>query len=325
MRYVSMPLLRSRWSLEIDLCRDMEKWAAQAMQKLGITPSGRKNSIYEYFNLQKRLVSRRPRKVVRAAEFQCPAGYERALAEFEERVRRGGNLVPFLSDRIRQADSTDDLLNDWNIYHFHLTRQFRKDGFAKRSDYELFAWITENTMYFIQVYPHNKPYLYATQELVRIVYSNWPQLLEPYHLKDVVSLAEDMDDEQYSMVREAHATTFVQVEENQVYGLIGGGYMSDGSSGDALRSADHWHNCMKHYEIILRENMSVILTTMEKAKDGPVITDLDVILWYFESTDDITLYEKNNQLGIQMLLEEGRIRVFKPMDDAIYRLDTLSD
>ena len=48
-------------------------------------------------------------------------------------------------------------------------------------------------------------------------------MLEKFHLKDVTGLTEKFGDEEYKQLREAHATTLVELGENQVFGLIGGG------------------------------------------------------------------------------------------------------
>lgn len=45
----------------------------------------------------------------------------------------------------------------------------------------------------IQVYPHKADFLYCKKELLNIVERNWPNLLEPYRLKDICSLNEQFD------------------------------------------------------------------------------------------------------------------------------------
>ena len=64
-------------------------------------------------------------------------------------------------------------MNDWNIVHFHLSRRFRDDGFVKRSNYQIFAWITDDCIYMIQVYPHKADFLYCKKELLNIVERNF--------------------------------------------------------------------------------------------------------------------------------------------------------
>ena len=77
----------------------------------------------------------------------------------------------------------------------------------------------------IQVYPHKADFLYCKKELLNIVERNWPNLLEPYRLKDICSLNEQFDDEQYEQIREAHISTLIQTENDKCYGFLGGGYM----------------------------------------------------------------------------------------------------
>lgn len=256
--------LLEQWSLEMDLIKDLELFMKKEMQRVGINPSNTRNILYEYFNMLKRIISIRPRRVVYSNEFQCPEEYKPALLEFEDNARKGKNLNKYQSDKITRPEESDDLLNDWNIVHFHLSRRFRDDGFAKRSNYQIFAWITDDCIYMIQVYPHKADFLYCKKELLNIVERNWPNLLEPYRLKDICSLNEQFDDEQYEQIREAHISTLIQTENDKCYGFLGGGYMSDGSSGEAVRNEFFWNNRLKICEDVIRRNMTSILQVIRE-------------------------------------------------------------
>ena len=124
--------------------------------------------------------------------------------------------ILFYKKNINEPEKSDDLLNDWNIYHFHLTKRFREDGFAKRSDYQIFAWVTADCIYMIQIYPHKEAHLYTKKELLKMIEENWPELLKPHHIKGAVRLSVQLDDEQYGVLRDAHATSFVELGENKV-------------------------------------------------------------------------------------------------------------
>lgn len=130
----------------------MESFIQKQMRRMNIMPSGMRSVMYEYFNTQKRVLFKIPRKVVYSEEFQCPVEYQEALLQFEQSARIGKDLNIYLSSQIKRSEKADGLLNDWNIYHFHLTRRFREDGFAKRSDYQIFAWVTNECIYMIQIY-----------------------------------------------------------------------------------------------------------------------------------------------------------------------------
>ena len=154
MRYRSSVLQPEEWTLDVDLVSDMQKMLSERLTKAGYQNVDPNRVMYQYFNAQKRIVEPKPRTVHRSREFVCPKPYEQALANFEAKVERGDSLIPYLSDKLVDASYSDGMLNDWNIYHFHLTNRFKDNGWAKRSDYELFAYVTDTDLYLIQVYEH---------------------------------------------------------------------------------------------------------------------------------------------------------------------------
>lgn len=139
MKYSSNLLRLVAWNLDIDLVSDMQTMLYKKLVKAGYRNVNLDRALYQYFNVQKRMVSRRSRKVHISKEFKCPELYEVALDNFVMKVESGDSLLPFLSNKLLDASYSDGMLNDWNIYHFHLTNRFNKDGWAKRSDYELFT------------------------------------------------------------------------------------------------------------------------------------------------------------------------------------------
>ena len=313
MLYKNHSLHKQSWSVEVDLNKDMQNLFKDRMAKSGLKPSSDKNCIYEYFNWQKRLIKQIPRTIEKSKEFFCPDEYSRALKEFENKILEGKQLAPYMSTSILKADYNDLMLNDWNIFHFHLTRQFREDGFAKRSNFELFAYFTEETAYFIQIYSHHKKNLYSTQEIIKIVYENWPQLIEKNRIKGALSLEEEIDDKNYEKLRKAHVTTFTQIGREKIFALIGGGYMSNGFSTEALRQADYWKETMRIREHILIENIGVILQSIKLVNDI-VYNNLVVHLIWFDSDGKITFAEETNSVIIQFDYKLGMIRVCKPSE-----------
>ena len=322
MRYRSSVLQPEEWTLDVDLVSDMQKMLSERLTKAGYQNVDPNRVMYQYFNAQKRIVEPKPRTVHRSREFVCPKPYEQALANFEAKVERGDSLVPYLSDKLMDASYSDGMLNDWNIYHFHLTNRFKDNGWAKRSDYELFAYVTDTDLYLIQVYAHRDPLLYWKKEILRIVYENWPQLLEPFHLKDVHSLVEKFGDEQYKEVREAHLTTFVELDEDLVFAMIGGGYMSDGSCGEAMRASDFWHNRLQIIEQAIVGDMKLLCGIIGQVSDRMerreeierVKNEYRIRLLWIESEQKFTFCEQNHRVVLQLNLEEGFWRACRPME-----------
>ena len=145
--------------------------------------------------------------------------------------------------------------------------------------------------------------------MIKIIHTNWPELLENYHMKGVQCLTEEIDDEMYNKIREAHISTAVQIAENEVYCLMGGGYMSNGASGEAMRISIRWHNRMCECEKMLKANKNIIFEFIQSAR-GKVDRNLEICLLTADSLDDITVIERKNRVGIQMLLKDGKFRFF---------------
>lgn len=311
MLYRSNPPYAFVWNLEMDLNADLGFLLKEDMKKKGISQIGQRDPLYEYFNLKKRTISIRPRRIVQSREFEYPQEYEQALGEFENAVMNGKNLNVYLTDSITTPAKSDALLYDWNIVHFHLTRRFREDGFAQRSNYQIFAWVTDDCLYMIQTYPHSMEYLYSQQEMLRIIEENWPQLLAPYRLHGVANLSEVFNDEEYSKLRKANVSTLVQTRENHVYGFMGGGYMSDGSSGEARRNANFWKNHLHICEQIIKDNMNNIISAIQSAR-GDISPDFEIRLVKLPiNADEMTVVEVRNFMGIQLLMKQKQLRIYR--------------
>lgn len=301
------------WSINIDLAQDFCKHMAHNITRMGYTYTSIKHAPVEFFNIQKMLIPAIPRQVKYSKEFVCPTGYEQALDEFVQKIEKGQSLRPFQSSGIKKSTNKDLLLSDWNIHHFHLTRRFYDDGFAKRSQFQIFAFITEDTAYLIQIYSHNEEYVYCRQEMINIIHNNWSELIEKNKLKGIVSLSEHITDAKYDILRKAHATTMVDLGDGNVYGLIGGGYASDGTSIEAVRNADYWHNRMVLCEKDIIANIYNILDGIYNLICKRINFNLDIELFMIND-EKFTLYEKNNKVMLEIDNIEGNIRICFPND-----------
>lgn len=304
MHYESTALSTHQWSLDIDLRADLRTMAYNRLLKQGFKDADPEKAVYQFFNMQKRQIEPRPRRVLFSAEFSYPEAYKLALDEFVEKVERGDNSLSYMSTRMTDPGYKDTLLYDWNIHHFHLSRRLRKDGFIKRSDYEIFAYVTADEMYLIQVYRHKAEHLLSQQEMVRIIHDNWPELIERIHLKGIDGLTETVDDAMYEIARDNSCTTFADLGPGQVYGMIGGGYASDRSSTEVVRWHDIWMGRMQVFEEIIKEQV-VWITEQTGSKE------LDVNLLWTEDADKVTMIEKNSGMILQIDMTENWLRVCK--------------
>ena len=147
-------------------------------------------------------------------------------------LAEGKSVNGFLSKSIDSATgkrSRDGLLWDFGLHHFHLSKQVDASGFVKRSDYLLFAIITQENAYFVDVRPHDDPENlgWVRQDLLRIVHSNWPELIERQVLRGVKG--NRLTDEQKKELRRKNINHVTERGDDAI-APIGGGMMADGSS-----------------------------------------------------------------------------------------------
>lgn len=147
-------------------------------------------------------------------------------------LAEGKNVNCFLSKGVSFATgkkSKDGLLWDFGMHHFHLSREVEQNGFVKRSAYLLFAIVTEENAYFVDVRRHPRPgdLGWVRQDLLRIVHSNWPQLLESKVLRGVNPPA--VTNEEKQELRNKNLNNATLIEDN-VVAPIGGGVTTAGTS-----------------------------------------------------------------------------------------------
>ena len=202
-----------------------------------------------YLEMLNRRIVPIPREVYFSEEIHNSLGSLRRKADMEQRgktaeawtalflirhlLTEGKDVNGFLSKRIDSATgkrSRDELLWDFGMHHLHLSRALELSGdFVKRSDYLLFAIITQEHAYFVDVRPHRDPQKlgWVRQELLKIVHLNWPELIEPNVLRGVKGAV--VTDEQKKELRRKNTNHVPELGGNAVAPL-GGGTMGDGSS-----------------------------------------------------------------------------------------------
>ena len=141
----------------------------------------------KWFEILERVVEPVPRTVHMSREMrislskQANSRKKQEAKDMVSKLRRrfelGKDVTPWLSRKIRE-DSTDQMLLQYGLHHFHLSRGIGKDGFSTRSDYLLFAHILKSDAYFVDIKPHRHPdgLRWVDQKLPEIMFRNWPEL-----------------------------------------------------------------------------------------------------------------------------------------------------
>lgn len=192
-----------------------------------------------FFNVQRRLIARRPRKVLTAIEFGRPDDLAAGLAQFTKEAERGDYLTPRQSKKLLHADFNDGLLNAWDIHHFHLgtERDPSDPRFVQRTDQVLFARVTDDTVYMLDVAKHGA---WSEQRFVHVILRNWPESLEMYRLNAVAGPERSVSDKEVAALRSAGVELMPQGPDGAVYFPFGGGIATSRRSMQVVqRSCNH--------------------------------------------------------------------------------------
>ena len=164
----------------------------------------------------------------------------------------GVNVNAFLSKNTRNADGWDGLLWTYGMHHFHLGRETDKDGFVKRSKLLLFAIVTPTDAHFVDVRPHppKDGIGWVSQELLQIVHSSWPNLIEANVLHGVSG--DELTDEEMQELRRKN-TNYAMNIDGKAIAPLRGGIAGDGSSVLCTFSAISLLKELRYHEEVLRD------------------------------------------------------------------------
>jgi len=141
----------------------------------------------------------------------------------------GADVTPYLSKRVASSESKDPMLWDYGLHHFHLNEELGGSGFVERADHLLFALVSAEEVFFVDVRAHQDPerLLWVRQDLLTIMDSNWPGISKDWVLHGVQG--DTLTDTQKKELRRKNVN-HVRVLGKQAIGPLGGGVMADGSS-----------------------------------------------------------------------------------------------
>lgn len=131
-----------------------------------------------------------PHRVVKSDEFSCPNGYEKGLYKLEMIIEHGGDITPYFNRSASNFSKYDDLFSDWGVLHFHLGDEFIEgENLVKRGDPVLFAYLHDDTVYFIDIYKHGH---WTDFGVIQTMYNNWPEIIKPFVIPEASALTHDI-------------------------------------------------------------------------------------------------------------------------------------
>lgn len=232
-----------------------------------------------YFEMLQRRIAPMPRRVHLSEEILDSLGRLSRQADLQQHkeaaeawgvvfdisylLKVGENVNAFLSKNITRAASLDGLLWDFGMHHFHLSKKVKQSGFIKRSDYLLFAIVTQDNVYCVDVRPHPQQgdLGWVRQDLLIIVYANWPELIKAKILRGVE--APILTDEDKQELRRKNTNSVTQIGDNAIAPL-GGGMTTAGTSVLCQMHANWFLRELQRYQSYLETQPAEIKAAIQE-------------------------------------------------------------
>jgi len=213
-----------------------------------------------YFNIQRLLISANPRKVLISKEFSCPGYLTSGLDLIKDKVRKGENLKPHQSYQFTNPNYNDRLLNDWGIHHLHLGKQIQKNGFVERTGHVLFARVTHDTFYLLDVMNHSpgqQPWI--KKILVEIIHNNWPDSIAENRIKGIVDTEFNPSEQEIGQLRNAGINSILKMNDGTIYAPLGGGLIGSGISLEVIEESNYHFHLVDRIERYVKDNLSGLM------------------------------------------------------------------
>ncbi len=213
-----------------------------------------------YFDALRRRPATRPRKIWMADDFVCPAEYQGGWEQLQRKITDWEDLRPHLSKGHARLSTLDGLLNEWNVHHLHLgtAASSRDSSLIERSGPVLFARITGDDFYAINVYTHGD---WEQTSVLESLHRNWPDTIKSYRIRGIQG--EPLTDEQRRNLRKGNMQTATTTEDGTVYMSIGGGVASSGTSAEAVRLTDMLWSDAEQLQISVQEQLEKFLPALQ--------------------------------------------------------------
>ena len=176
-----------------------------------------------YFNYFRRNIQPYKRKVYISDCFSCPKERLNGWNTLKHRIENGKDITNYQSKQISDIRKKDLLLNDWGIHHLHLGESLRQ-GWIERTNELVFALITEEGFYAINVFSHGN---WTNKDLIEIIHQNWPRLIERYKYPNEMS-NQELSDKEHRILREKHINTTIKLKDGTAYFSPGSGILANG-------------------------------------------------------------------------------------------------
>ncbi len=275
--------------IDIDFERDIRSHVLGVLPyephfKADLTSMRTADLLITYLNWRHRLISQQPRsifrsKTLRANPLSFDPDYGVALERMCELIKRGGDLKPHLSRRIKtgyvgppggqlgKRSDLDLLLNDWGIHHLHLSTTLEPDGFVRRTKPVLIGAFERDNAYLIDILPNH--HSWTREYIAHILIGNWPRSSFVREVKGVLGVNPAPSDNERGELRNAGINTGLLKHRGKFYEIGVGGLTSAGTATRNTLAANAIMRSLASFREHLIRNPSYIVDDLRRRGYDP--------------------------------------------------------
>lgn len=250
---------------------------------------------FKLFYFEERMVKQKSRRLYTSSEFNCPVDMVNGWEFLKKKINDGSDLTPHLSKGIKDLDYKDKMLNEWGIYHFHLGTTM-EGNFIKRTGPLLYAFITDQAIYAINIYRHNQ---WAEDTILQTIHDNWPDLISNYKVSDSIKTATTVTPSQRISLRKVNGNAFFTATDGTIYVPTGGGSVASG------------YNLLTTTKVIKTKSF---INEIGKMLDSPSENLKEKLI--------SAGYSENEEVDATLLISETEYSVYFPKHKALLKIST---
>ena len=129
-------------------------------------------------------------------------------------LETGKDVNYFQSDRLFQTRFHDNMLYEWNIFHFHLSLdKEKKSNFMKRTNQLLFCYITKEKAIMLGVEKHSDT-VFSDSKWFEILHDHFPEEIKHYKDSSIKDIKPDLSASERKKVWDAGLTSgFLKIKD----------------------------------------------------------------------------------------------------------------
>jgi hypothetical protein len=281
-------------AINLNFKNDWKEFLSSKLTEIGFQYDNQvslKDNTIRYFKIKRRIISNKPRAIDESKELHVPSEHSKAYLDLKKIISQGGDIRPYFSRKIKNADNNDLLLNEWGIHHLHFLPEGTEDI--------LFVRFTDKDAFIIQALPHghDHPDVWVNTMLIDIINKNWPEGKAQYNVINIQG--EELNAKERVNLRNKHYNVAVKVSDGKSYAVPGGGIMASGDCVSDIVSCDELFAKLSYWEELVRVNEANFRNALKISMTDPLEIKLifgDQKCWLCEPHRNVSfrLSSRNN-------------------------------